>query len=101
MNTGALSDRWLTAQAAALEPRDHLVHIWRDRKKSGWPYLHVLGFSQLSQRSELRFLRRRLAEHDGRAEVQHDEPKPASHLEADTVIGDISFMACVLTLVDT
>jgi IS30 family transposase len=78
-------------------------HIWRDRRQGGGLYLHLRCFPK--QR------RKRYGYYDSRGRLAGKRPigeRPAGaqkrsrvgHLEADTVIGNISDKHCVLTLVD-
>lgn len=78
-------------------------HIWRDRKQGGSLYLHL--------RCSPKQRRKRYGRYDSRGRLAGKRPiseRPAGarnrsrvgHLEADTVIGNISDKHCVLTLVD-
>ena len=78
-------------------------HIWRDRKQGGRLYLHL--------RCSPKQRRKRYGSYDSRGRLAGKRPlseRPAGaqhrsrvgHLEADTVIGNLSDRHCVLTLVD-
>jgi IS30 family transposase len=78
-------------------------HIWRDRKTGGSLYLHL--------RCSPKQRRKRYGHYDSRGRLAGKRPiseRPAGaqnrsrvgHLEADTVIGNISDKHCVLTFVD-
>jgi IS30 family transposase len=78
-------------------------HIWRDRKRGGDLYQHLRCFPK--QRIK------RYGAYDSRGQLAGKRPiseRPAGaenrsrvgHLEADTVIGNISDKHCILTLVD-
>ena len=78
-------------------------HIWRDRKKGGGLYLHL--------RCSPKQRRKRYGSYDSRGRLagkRHIYERPAGaqnrsrvgHLEADTVIGNVSDKHCVLTFVD-
>lgn len=78
-------------------------YIWRDRKRGGRLYLHL--------RCSPKQRRKRYGSYDSRGRLAGKRPisgRPAGaqnrsrigHLEADTVIGNISDKHCVLTLVD-
>ena len=78
-------------------------HIWRDRRQGGRLYLH-LRYSPKQRR-------KRYGSYDSRGRLAGKRPiseRPAGaqnrsrvgHLEADTVIGNISDKHCVLTFVD-
>jgi len=78
-------------------------HIWLDRKQGGGLYLHL--------RCSPKQRRKRYGRYDSRGRLagkRHICERPAGaqnrsrvgHLEADTVIGNISDKHCVLTLVD-
>ena len=78
-------------------------HIWRDRKRGGHLYLHL--------RCSPKQRRKRYGSYDSRGRLAGKRPiskRPAGaqnrsrvgHLEADTVIGNISDKHCVLTPVD-
>ncbi len=79
-------------------------HVWRDRKRGGGLYLHL--------RCSPKQRRKRYGRYDSRGRLAGKRPiseRPAGaqnrsqvgHLEADTVIGNISDKHCVLTLVDS
>ena len=78
-------------------------HIWRDRKRGGRLYLHL--------RCSPKQRRKRYGSYDSRGRLagkRSISERPAGaqnrsrvgHLEADTIIGNISDKHCVLTLVD-
>ena len=78
-------------------------YIWKDRRKGGALYLHL--------RCSLKQRRKRYGKYDSRGRLAGKRPisvRPTgpenrsqiSHLEGDTVIGNIRHKHCVLTLVD-
>ncbi len=78
-------------------------YVWADRKQGGGLYLHL--------RCSPKQRRKRYSHYDSRGRLAGKRPiseRPAGaqnrsrvgHLEADTVIGNISDKHCVLTLVD-
>ena len=78
-------------------------YVWRDRKQGGSLYLHL--------RCSPKQRRKRYGSYDSRGRLAGKRPlseRPAGaqhrsrvgHLEADTVIGNLSDRHCVLTLVD-
>ena len=107
-----IQEEWSPEQAAGrlrLENRLSISHetiyrhIWRDRRQGGGLYLHL--------RCSPKQRRKRYGRYDSRGRLAGkrtlDERPPGAlnrsrvgHLEADTVIGNISDKHCVLTLVD-
>ena len=107
-----LRQQWSPEQAAGWLRRKRQLsishetiyrHIWRDRKLGGDLYLHL--------RCSPKQRRKRYGSYDSRGRLAGKRPlseRPAGaqnrsrvgHLEADTVIGNISDKHCVLTLVD-
>ncbi len=107
-----LQEEWSPEQIAGRFKRDGLMsishetiyrYVWDDRRRGGTLHLHLRGSPK--QR------RKRYGAYDSRGRLAGKRPiceRPAgaqnrsrvSHLEADTVIGNISDKHCVLTLVD-
>jgi IS30 family transposase len=107
-----LKQQWSPEQAAGWLRRKRQLsishetiyrHIWRDRKQGGRLYLHL--------RCSPKQRRKRYGRYDSRGRLAGKRPiseRPAGaenrsrvgHLEADTVIGNISDKHCVVTLVD-
>ncbi len=112
MVEACLSEQWSPEQASGWLRRKRQLsishetiyrHIWRDRKQGGSLYLHL--------RCSPKQRRKRYGHYDSRGRLaakRHICERPAGaqnrtrvgHLEADTVIGNISDKHCVLTLVD-
>ena len=111
MVEACIKQQWSPEQAAGWLRRKRQLsishetiyrHIWRDRKKGGGLYLHL----RCSPKQ-----RRRYGSYDSRGRLASKRPlsersagatnrSRVGHLEADTVIGNISDKHCVLTLVD-
>jgi IS30 family transposase len=107
-----IKQQWSPEQAAGWLRRNRQLsishetiyrHIWRDRKRGGSLHQHL--------RCSPKQRRKRYGAYDSRGRLAGKRPlseRPAGaqnrsrvgHLEADTVIGNISDKHCVLTLVD-
>ncbi len=107
-----LQEEWSPEQIAGRFKRDGLMsishetiyrYVWDDRRRGGTLHLHLRGSPK--QR------RKRYGAYDSRGRLAGKRPiceRPAGaqnrsrvgHLEADTVIGNISDKHCVLTFVD-
>ncbi len=107
-----LRQQWSPEQAAGwLRRRRKLLishetiyrHVWRDRKRGGSLYQHL--------RCSPKQRRKRYGAYDSRGRLAGKRPiseRPAGaknrsrvgHLEADTVIGNVSDKHCILTFVD-
>ena len=112
MVEACIKQQWSPEQAAGWLRRKRQLsishetiyrHIWRDRKKGGGLYLHL--------RCSPKQRRKRYGSYDSRGRLAGKRPlsersagatnrSRVGHLEADTVIGNISDKHCVLTLVD-
>ncbi len=112
MVEACLRQQWSPEQAAAWLRRTRKLsishetiyrHVWRDRKQGGRLYLHL--------RCSPKQRRKRYGRYDSRGRLARKRSiseRPAGaenrsrvgHLEADTVIGNISDKHCVLTFVD-
>jgi len=112
MVEACIKQQWSPEQAAGWLRRQRQLsishetiyrHIWRDRKQGGGLYLHL--------RCSPKQRRKRYGHYDSRGRLAGKRPiseRPAAaenrsqvgHLEADTVIGNLSDKHCVLTLVD-
>ena len=112
MVEACIKQQWSPEQAAGWLRRKRQLsishetiyrYIWRDRKKGGGLYLHL--------RCSPKQRRKRYGSYDSRGRLAGKRPlsersagatnrSRVGHLEADTVIGNISDKHCVLTLVD-
>ncbi len=112
MVEACLRQQWSPEQAAGWLRRKRQLsisyetiyrYVWADRKQGGGLYLHL--------RCSPKQRRKRYGHYDSRGRLAGKRPiceRPAGaqnrsrvgHLEADTVIGNISDKHCVLTLVD-
>ena len=94
---------WLRRTELSISHETIYRYIWRDRRQGGGLYLHL--------RCSPKQRRKRYGSYDSRGRLagkRHLSERPAGaqhrsrvgHLEADTVIGNLSDRHCVLTLVD-